>query len=187
MRELPRLYAITDREKYGEDFLGTLERVLKKGIKFVQLREKELPDAELYSLALRVRKLTEDYDALLTINGRFDIALAVGADGVHLPENSLPPSVVKKLAPELIVGFSAHSIESALYAQREGADYITFSPVFKTESHPEAKPVGLKELERVSAQVSIPVYALGGINWNRIKSCYKSGAYGVSGITIFIP
>ena len=184
--ELPRLYAITDRKKYGKSFLGTLERILKKGVKMVQLREKDLPGRELYELAKEVRKLTKKYDALLLINERFDIALAVEADGVHLPENSFPPSVVKRINPSLIVGFSAHSLEGALYAEKEGADFITLSPIFKTSSHPDAKPIGLKTLREISQKVKIPVYALGGITWDRIKVCYKNGAYGIAGITMFL-
>jgi len=184
--ELPRLYAITDRKKYGENFLKTLESILKKGVKMVQLREKDLKDAELYELAKKVRELTRKYGALLLINERFDIAMAVGADGVHLPERSFPPSVVKKIKPNFIVGFSAHSLESAEYAEKEGADFITLSPIFKTSSHPEAEPIGLKTLKEVSEKVNIPVYALGGITWERIKMCYKNGAYGVAGITMFV-
>ncbi len=186
MRQLPRLYAITDRKKYGEDFLGTLERILRNGVKMVQLREKDLPGRELYHLASQVRELTRKYEALLLINERFDVAVAVDADGVHLPEKSFPPSVVKKLFPQLIVGFSAHSLESAKYAQEEGADFITLGPVFKTSSHPEAKPMGTLKFKEIAQSVNIPVYALGGITWDRIKLCYKNGAYGIAGITIFL-
>ncbi len=186
MRQLPRLYAITDRKKYGEDFLGTLERILRNGVKMVQLREKDLSGRELYHLAGQVRELTRKYEALLLINERFDVAVAVDADGVHLPEKSFPPSVVKKLFPQLIVGFSAHSLESAKYAQEEGADFITLGPVFKTSSHPEAKPMGTLKFKEIAQSVNIPVYALGGITWDRIKLCYKNGAYGIAGITIFL-
>ena len=185
MKELPRLYAITDRKKYGKDFLGTLRRILEKGVKMVQLREKDISGRELYDLALKVRELTREFGALLLINERFDIARAVDADGVHLPERSFPPSVVKRLFPDMIVGFSAHSLEGAKYAEKEGVDFITFGPVFKTSSHPEAKPVGTMKLKEVTSQVRIPVYALGGVTWERIKLCYKNGAYGVAGITIF--
>ena len=186
MEELPRLYAITDRRKYGEDFLRTLESILKKGIKMVQLREKELGGRELYKLALKVRELTRKYGALLLINERFDVAVAVEADGVHLPERSFPPSVVKKLFPELRVGFSAHSPEGVIYAEEEGADFVTFGPVFKTSSHPDAKPAGTMKLKEIAQRVNIPIYALGGVTWDRIKLCYKNGAYGVAGITMFL-
>lgn len=186
MKELPRLYAITNRRLYGDDFLKTLERILRKGVKMVQLREKDLSGRKLYELALKVRELTKKYDALLLINERFDVAVAVGADGVHLPEESFPPSVVKKLFPDLIVGFSAHSEEGVKYAKEEGADFVTLGPVFKTSSHPEAKPLGTMKLEEITQRYDVPVYALGGITWDRIKLCYKNGAYGVAGITMFL-
>lgn len=181
---LPRLYAITDSKRYP-DMLQRLEKALKKGIRMVQLREKELSGLEYYQLAKRVRELTQNYDAMLFINDRVDIALAVNADGVHLPEKGLPPSVVKRIAPELLVGYSAHNLEQALCAQEEGADFITLSPIFKTQSHPEVEPIGLGLLKEVSQKLSIPVYALGGITWDRIKLCYKNGAYGIAGIGLF--
>ncbi len=186
MRELPRLYAITDRKKYGDDFLSTLESILKKGVRMVQLREKDLSGKELYELSLKVRELTREYEALLIVNERFDVAVAVSADGVHLPEKSFPPSVVKKLFPQLIVGYSAHSEEGALYAQEEGADYITLGPLFRTSSHPSAKPLGTMKFREIAQKVNIPIYALGGVTWDRVRLCYKNGAYGVAGITMFL-
>ncbi len=186
MRELPRLYAITDRKRYGDDFLKTLENILKKGVKMVQLREKDMEGRELYELALKVRDLTKKYSALLFVNDRVDVAVSVSADGVHLPERSFPPSVVKEKFPDLLVGFSAHDLESALYAQREGADFITLSPIFKTSSHPDLKPLGGVKLKEISERVNVPIYALGGVTWDRIKVCYKNGAYGVAGITMFL-
>ncbi|MEJ5338951.1 MAG: thiamine phosphate synthase [Aquificaceae bacterium] len=182
--DLPRLYAITDSRRYP-DMLRRLEKALKKGIRMVQLREKEISGLEYYRLALKVRELTGEYGAMLFINDRVDIALAAGADGVHLPEKGLPPSVVKRIAPQLIVGYSAHTLEGALWAQEEGADFITFSPIFRTQSHPEAEPLGLMALKEVSQKLSIPVYALGGITWEKIKLCYRNGAYGVAGIGLF--
>ncbi len=162
-----------------------LEKALRKGIRMVQLREKELSGLEYYKRALEVRKLTKEYGALLFVNDRVDIALAVDADGVHLPEKGLPPRVVKRMAPKLLVGYSAHSLEQALWAQEEGADFITLSPIFKTQSHPEVEPIGLSTLKEVSQDLKIPVYALGGITWEKIKLCYKNGAYGIAGIGLF--
>jgi len=186
MIELPRLYAITDRKLYDSDFLGTLERILERGVKMVQLREKDLSGKELYSLAIKVRELTHKYSALLFINDRVDVALAVGADGVHLPSNGFSPSVVRKIAKNLIIGYSAHDVESALWAQGEGAHFVTLSPIFKTRSHPDREPIGLSMLQEVSKRLNIPVYALGGITWEKIKLCYKNGAYGIAGISIFL-
>lgn len=186
MRTLPRLYAITDRRKFRADFTTVLEGILRRNVRMIQLREKDLGGRELYSLARQARELTEQYGALLLINERLDIAVAVGADGVHLPEKGLPPGVVKDLFPHLLVGYSAHSLEGVLYAQKEGADFVTLSPIFRTESHPEAEPLGLEELKRVSAKVNVPIYALGGVTQERIELCLKNGAYGVAGITMFL-
>ena len=186
MRTLPRLYAITDRRKFRAGFTTALEGILRRNVKMIQLREKDLGGRDLYSLARQARELTEQYGALLLINERLDIAVAVGADGVHLPEKGLPPGVVKDLFPHLLVGYSAHSLEGVLYAQKEGADFVTLSPIFRTESHPEAEPLGLEELKRVSAKVNVPIYALGGVTQERIELCLKNGAYGVAGITMFL-
>ncbi|ADO45215.1 thiamine monophosphate synthase [Hydrogenobacter thermophilus TK-6] len=183
---LPRLYAITDSQRYGEDFWESLRRVLERGVRMVQLREKALSAKEYYQKALEAREITREYSALLLINERVDIALAVGADGVHLPQEGLPPSCVRKIKKDLIVGFSAHDLKSALYAQEEGADFITLSPIFKTSSHPEREPLGLEVLKDISKRVSIPVYALGGITWEKIKLCYKNGAYGIAGVSLFL-
>ncbi len=186
MKELPRLYAITDRRRYGENFFETLKKILERGVKMIQLREKDLPGRELYHLALKVRELTKNYNALLLINDRVDIALGVEADGVHLPSEGFPPSVVKKMNKNLIVGYSAHDLSSALWAQEEGADFVTLSPIFKTSSHPDKEPLGLSVLGEVSKSLRIPVYALGGITWDKIKVCYKNGAYGIAGISLFL-
>ncbi len=186
MKTLPRLYAITDRRKFRAGFTTVLERILRRNVKMIQLREKDLGGRELYNLARQARELTQRYGALLLINERLDIAVAVGADGVHLPERGLPPKVVKDLFPHLLVGYSAHSLEGVLYAQKEGADFVTLSPIFRTESHPEAEPLGLEELKRVSAKVNVPIYALGGVTQERIELCLKNGAYGVAGITMFL-
>ncbi|ADC88802.1 Thiamine-phosphate diphosphorylase [Thermocrinis albus DSM 14484] len=186
MAQLPRLYAITDSKLYGDRWEEILLRLMERGVRMIQLREKDISASQYYQKALKVREITARYGALLFINDRVDIAMAVEADGVHLPSSGLPPSVVKKLSPKLLVGFSAHNMEEALQAEREGADFITLSPIFPTRSHPNAEPVGLKTLAEVSRAVSIPVYALGGVTWDKLKLCYKNGAYGVAGISLFL-
>jgi thiamine-phosphate pyrophosphorylase len=183
---LPRMYAIVDTHKYGEDLFGSLRKVLERGVRMIQLREKSASAREYYQKAIMVREITIEYSALLLINDRVDIALAVSADGVHLPQKGMPPSAVRKLKKDLIIGFSAHDLDSAIFAEKEGADFITLSPIFKTSSHPQEEPIGLGTLKEVSQKVSIPVYALGGITWEKIKLCYKNGAYGIAGISLFL-
>ncbi|WP_457644309.1 thiamine phosphate synthase [Persephonella sp.] len=181
---LKKFYAITDRKQFRYDFEIQIKRMLEAGIRLFQLREKDLPSYELFEYAVKMEKLLKGYDAFFTVNERVDIAVLTGAVGVHLPEKSIPVDVVKHKFPDLIIGKSCHSLESALNAEREGADYIFFSPIFKTPG--KGRPVGLEELRKVVRKVKIPVYALGGITEDRIPDVLDTGAYGVAGIRIFI-
>ena len=131
-----RLYLITDRSLFeGQKyFLSAVEDALMGGVRALQLREKDLSDSELIKLAIQLRILTSNYKAKLIINSRAEIAEKIGADGVHLTETRLPANEVKNSFPDLIVGVSTHSLEGAHLAEKEGADYITFSPIYKTPS-----------------------------------------------------
>ncbi|MEN3033632.1 MAG: thiamine phosphate synthase [Aquificaceae bacterium] len=184
LEKLHRVYAISDRRR--ADPVESFKLLLDRGIRMFQLREKDMNAGELYVLAKKIRNMTKEYGALLFINSRVDIAMAVSADGVHLPSDGLSPKVVKSLSRDLIVGVSTHSLEEAIKAQKEGADFITLSPIFKTRSHPDVEPIGLSALKEVSSAVCIPVYALGGVNFERAKQCYKNGAFGIAGIDMFL-
>ncbi|WP_457643347.1 thiamine phosphate synthase [Persephonella sp.] len=181
---LKKYYAITDRKQFIYGFETQIKRMLDAGIRMFQLREKDLPADELFSLAEKMEKLLHGYDASLFINDRLDVALIVGATGVHLPSKSLPIENIKHKFPQIIVGKSCHTIEEAVQAEKEGADYITFSPVFSTPG--KGKPVGLEALKAVVKAVKIPVYALGGITEDRIPDVLATGAYGIAGIRLFI-
>ncbi|MEX0994399.1 MAG: thiamine phosphate synthase, partial [Balneolaceae bacterium] len=109
--------------------------------------------------------------------------LAVGADGVHCPEEGLPPDVIKDYAPELTVGVSVHSSEAARKAEKSGADFLLFGPVFATPSKPMAQPQGVKGLKKITAQSRIPVLAIGGMTPGRAGECLAAGAQGVAGIS----
>ncbi|CAI2719622.1 thiamine phosphate synthase [Nitrospina watsonii] len=177
-----RLLLITDLKDIPRDrHLDTVEAALKGGVRDLQLREKDLPLPDLFSLALALRQLTSHYGARLYINDRLDIALMTGADGVHLPEAGLPAGEVKARYPHLLVGVSTHSWEAARQAQEAGADYITFSPIYDTPSKREyGAPQGLDALKEVTERVHIPVLALGGINLTRIPEVRRHGAYGAA-------
>ena len=177
-----QVYLITDCQQFPRDrHLEVVEAALKGGIRDLQLREKNLPLADLFSLALVLRQMTEQYDARLYINGRLDIALMVDADGVHLPEDGLPPNEVKARYPHLLVGVSTHSLVGARQAGKDGADFVTFSPIFETPSKQEyGPPQGLDKLREVCEAVNIPVLALGGINLERIHTVQEHGAHGVA-------
>ena len=177
------LYLITDRSQTGSlRLIDVVDEALKGGVRGVQLREKDLSSRELYELAYDLRKLTAKYDAKLLINDRVDIALAVEADGVHLGLNSLPIHRVRRLiGPDRLIGLSCHNQVNAIMAQENGADFITFGPVYYTPSKANyGKPVGVDRLEIVSHLLEIPVFALGGIKRNNINEVIAAGAAGIS-------
>ncbi len=181
---LKKYYAITDRKQFRHPFEIQIKKMLDRGIRMFQLREKDLTPDQLFRLAIELKDMLSGYDASFFINDRVDVAVIVGANGVHLPSKSIPIEAVKHKFPELIVGKSCHSIDEALKAEKEGADYITFSPIFETPK--KGKPVGLEALSQVVEKVSIPVYALGGITEEKIPDVLKTGVYGIAGIRLFI-
>jgi thiamine-phosphate pyrophosphorylase len=177
-----KLIVITDRKKCKPK---TLPEVIRKacvsGVKAIQLREKDLPAADLLLLSKNLRKLTHKHHSKLIINDRLDITLLSDADGIHSPENGILPKQVKSFNKNLIIGKSTHSFKSALKAERDGYDYIIFGPVFRTQSKLKyGKPKGLKVLERVCSMLKIPVFAIGGINPDRAKKCFEAGAQGAA-------
>lgn len=183
------LYLITDRNQTGNvRLIDVVEDALKGGVKGIQLREKDLSSRELYELAYDLRKLTAKYDAQLIINDRIDIALAVEADGVHLGLNSMPIHRVRKLlGSSRLIGVSCHNQINAIMAQENGADFITFGPVYFTPSKANyGKPVGIEKLEIVSHLLEIPVFALGGIKKDNISEVVAAGATGISLVSAII-
>ncbi len=181
-----RLYLITDRRVSGTQPLeDAVDHACRGGVRAVQLREKDLDAKSLHDLAVRLRKITASHGAALFVNDRLDIAMAVGADGIHSPENGFPPAAVRRIAGErILAGVSTHSLESARGAEEEGADFITFGPVFETPSKlAYGPPHGLEMLRRVAGGVKIPVFALGGITPERARPCIESGASGVAVIS----
>lgn len=150
------------------------------GIRAVQLREKDLPASELFGLATELREVTASYGAALIINDRVDIALAVGADGVHCPENGFPPDrAASLLGKNSLVGASTHSLPAAQRASARGVDYIMYGPVFSTASKP-GEPQGLNELRKICEGVDLPVFAVGGVTPERARACLDCGASGVA-------
>jgi len=178
-----RLYLITDRSLFDgeEKFLDAVEAALMGGVKTIQLREKDLSDYELVELGKKLRLLTSNYGARLFINSRADIAEQIGANGVHLTKTSVHANEVKRNFPDLIVGVSTHSLEGAHLAETQGADYITFSPIYETPSKASyGPPQGLDSLRQVTQSVRLPVLALGGITLHRVPECLEHGAFGVA-------
>lgn len=119
------------------------------------------------------------------VSSRCDIALAAGAAGVNLPENDIAVAAARALLGERLVGRSVHSLESALRAESEGADYVIFGPVWASASHPASTPAGIKALAQVARALQIPVLAIGGVTEERIAECRAAGAAGYAAIGLF--
>jgi thiamine-phosphate pyrophosphorylase len=160
---------------------------LSRPVDFIQLREKDLPDRELFDLTRKVVSLAAGSRAKILVNGRADIALAAGAHGVHLQSSGIAPGSVRRWTPpHFLVGVSVHSQREAGRAWREGADYVLFGPVFATPSKlPYGPPLGLQALRRACRAAAGPVFGLGGIGPAQIDSVLQAGAAGVAGITMF--
>jgi thiamine-phosphate pyrophosphorylase len=178
--------------------LQKIAAMLSAGVDWVQIREKDLSGKDLagltrQALKLRTKPSGERRDgARVLVNDRLDIALAEGAGGVHLGESSVPVSEAKRLVElraagqNFLVGASCHSIESAKSAERDGADYVIFGPVFDTPSKaPFGAPQGIDRLAQVCSVVSIPVLAIGGITLQNAHECFASGAAGIAAIRLF--
>lgn len=180
------LYLITDRHQAGgRPLTEVVRRSLEGGVRAVQLREKDLSGAELCRLAAELRRLTSDFNARLIINDRLDIALAVEADGVHVGVSSLPVAVVRRVMGKgKIIGYSAHSIEEALRAQADNADFVTFGPLFPTPSKAAyGEPCGVKKLANAVSALDIPVIALGGISPANITEALSANVQGIAVIS----
>jgi thiamine-phosphate pyrophosphorylase len=177
-------YLITDRKSThaGRPLDEVLPRAFEAGVGGLLLREKDMPDRELYALAEKMRELTNRFRVRLLISSRVDVALGVGADGVHLSGTSLPTDVARRLMGEdKYVAVSTHSMEEALLAEAGGADFITFGPVYRTPSKDKyGEPVGLDALREVTERLTIPVFGLGGIKADNSVEVLQAGAYGVA-------
>jgi thiamine-phosphate pyrophosphorylase len=160
------LYLVTDRKSIGERTLAeAVEQALLGGCSMVQLREKECSALDFYRQALCVKRITEKYQVPLILNDRADIALAVGADGVHIGQSDLPARAVRRLIGEnRILGVSVSSLEQARQAVRDGADYLGVGAMFPTKTKADAERVSLEELARIRRMSDLPIVVIGGIN-----------------------
>jgi len=183
------VYLITDRfQAQGRPLVDVVTAALDGGVRAVQLREKDLGSREMYQLAMELRELTCQFGAKLFINDRIDIAMAVGADGVHLGVGSIPVVEARRLAgANLLIGYSSHSSEDARMAEADGADFVTFGPVYQTPSKaPYGAPLGVLALNKVCQSLTIPVFALGGVKPANVSQVLLSGAAGIALISAII-
>jgi len=180
-----KLYLVTNRAACVSGPLETVvDQACAAGVRAVQLREKDLSGGDLHGLAVKMREVTRRTEARLFINDRADIALGVGADGVHCTESGLPVGLVRRLCPDGLVGASSHSLERAAEAGTSGADFVLFGPIFPTPSKAKyGEPQGLEALSVVTRGVGVPVFAIGGITPENAPLCLEKGAAGVGVIS----
>jgi len=175
------LYLVTDNSDDVEKFLNTIEEAIKGGTTVVQIREKTADTLDFYNLALKVKDITAKYDVPLIINDRVDIALAIDADGVHVGQSDMPCEVTRKLIGEdKILGVSAATIDEAIKAEKDGADYIGTGAVFPTKTKSDAPSVTKQELKEIVESIDIPVVAIGGITLENASQLTDTGIKGLS-------
>ncbi len=173
-------YYITDRNAAGgfRPLLEIIRDQLHMGVDYIQIREKDLKTRELFEFSLAVletrQEMKTQQPTKILINTRADVALAIGADGVHLPADA-----PQETLPGLIVARSCHTLDQIKEAE---ADFVVFSPIF--EGHNHAPGVGLEQL-KLACKVGKPVFALGGVNWDNAEQCMAAGAKGIAGIRLF--
>lgn len=179
---------ITDRRSlHSESLPSFIAKALDAGIGMIQIREKDLPVRDLCDLAAAALERACPTPCRVLVNDRLDVALALGAAGVHLASDSLPPAAARRIAPPgFMVGVSCHSVEQARAAEAGGADYVLLGPVFDTPSKCAfGPPLGLDKLAETARALRIPVLALGGVTPDRVAECLHAGARGVAGIRLF--
>ena len=179
------LYAVTDRSWLGGETLRSqVERALKGGATFIQLREKELDEGDFLEEAKEIQKLCREYHVPFVINDNVEIAAAIGADGVHVGQSDMEAGDVRRrLGPDKIIGVSAQTAEQALRAQEHGADYLGVGAVFPTGSKADATEVSRETLEEICRAVDIPVIAIGGIGRENVMELKGSGICGIAVIS----
>ncbi len=183
INEKMKLYAVTDRSwlKNGESLFDQVERALKGGATFIQLREKNMSHEDFLAEALSIKRLTDSYGVPFVINDDVEIAALCDADGVHVGQDDMTVAEVRsRLGDGKLIGVSAHSVEEALEAERAGADYIGVGAVFGTSTKNDAKPLSFEVLKNICDSVSIPVVAIGGITKDNIHKLKGSGVDGVA-------
>ena len=183
----PLLCAITDRNSQPKvELLPYIRSAIEAGIDLIQIRESDLPPRNLCQVAREAVALSRGSASRILVNGRLDVALAASADGVHLPVRGLPVGQVRRQYPGMLIGASVHNLTELQDAERAGADFAVFGPVFSPLSKPGTRPpVGLEKLAEAAAAASVPVLALGGITEENARSCLEAGAAGLAGITLF--
>lgn len=173
-----RLYGIIDLGYVeARDTARIAAQMIEGGIDLIQLRGKNKSIEELVKLSKELHELTAESATPLIVNDYAEVASSTPVEGVHVGQDDDPIGIVRqKIARDILVGKSTHSLEQALDAQSEGADYIGFGPIFATPTKPDYAPIGLEDISRVHAEVNLPIFCIGGINIDNLQSVIDAGA-----------
>jgi thiamine-phosphate pyrophosphorylase len=184
-----RLLLVTDRHQTnGRTLISILQGVATVGGAAIQLRERDLAANDLLKLAREIQSLARGPGCQFVVNDRIDVALSLEGVGVHLRSDSLPVMVARRLlGPRRLLGVSAHSMDEAIRAESEGADYVVLGPVYDTPSKRSfGPPLGLAKLEEICRHVHVPIIGIGGITVDRARDVRRAGAFGVAVITAIL-
>lgn len=176
---LPRIYPITDTKISGISHLEQVSALLDGGARFIQIRDKDMSSRELFGVVEECQAFAREYDGIIIVNDRVDIAMALGSDGVHLGQDDLPPAEARKLlGNDVILGFSTHSVEQAIEAIKLPVNYIAAGPIFPTGSKADHEPpIGLGGLERIRKAIGdFPLVAIGGVGLENCREVLSAGA-----------
>lgn len=179
------LYAVTDRRWSDNDtFYNHIEESLEGGVTFLQLREKNLDTDSFFKEAIKIKELCKKYNVPFIINDNVEIALKSNADGIHVGQDDMDVKEVRKLiGKDKILGVSVQTVEQALLAQSQGANYLGVGSIFTTTSKDDAKSVSINTLKEICNAVNIPVVAIGGIDKDSVKQLSQTGISGIAVIS----
>ena len=172
-----KIYLISDRNVSALSHAKIASIAVSLGIRTIQLREKQMSKRAIFEVAVDIRKITAAHGATFIVNDYIDIALAAGADGVHLGQEDMPVNDARKIMGRgKIIGISTHTLRQAVRAQESGADYIGFGPMFHTTTKNAGSPKGLGALRKIRNHITIPIVAIGGITRQNINEVLEAGA-----------
>ncbi|WP_281518207.1 thiamine phosphate synthase [Thomasclavelia cocleata] len=181
-KEMLKLYLVTDRKWLnGRKLTDDLEKAILGGVTTIQLREKNLSNEEFISIAKEVKKVCQNYHIPFIINDNLEVALATNSDGIHIGQNDIPASIVRKqIGPDKILGVSVHNLKEAFQAKIDGADYVGVGAIFSTETKNDATNVTLDSLKKICDNIDLPVVAIGGINLDNISKLKDINIAGIA-------
>lgn len=182
------IYLVTDRDLMSTETLEeAVEKAIIGGCTLIQLREKDCSSLDFYNTAVRVKEITDKHNIPLIINDRVDIALAVDAAGVHVGQSDIPAAIVRKvIGNDKILGVSTGSVNEALEAEKNGADYLGVGAMYSTGTKKDADSTSMNELRKIRKNVSIPIVVIGGINKDRVKDFKGIGIDGLAIVSAII-